>query len=586
MNAMTNSAQIQAAQINSQKISKHNQQISGTASGSAFFEILQSMFSSNIIKAEGGSKNYNNFKDSMQTASGNDKISALKNLSGKKDINSAVLSDIANVADENKSITENIKSLKSVKSVSDIVKTILDGETSESIGGIQNIKIDIMQLLQLLGIPVDAVAQIIDDFIDINSNIPDQSANIMSFISLRALSANNITAADSVFVSVGDAAGILSELEVSEEIPEANRQIISELAANLESGVSGTESGANQGAFADSIKESIISAVQAQNSVTQTNQTANPVAAGRIVEILEANNIDVQELQEVKLEVSNENQTQNIRDIISSMRSTKINPAQVSTVTVSEPASFNVVREAVNLVNNSSELSDEFQGQNQALTQMAAQIRQFSTANLNEVITEKFNNANINTNTGGNNINTNNNNELSDSLSGIINVRTGEVIANTSQQQQAVEIRTHIINAANEISDIIARNRTGGNFELKLKLVPEALGEVLVKVTYNRGNINLNIVTENKAAEVQLLNQVENLKESLASHNFNLTEFDIGTKNEFEANYNQQRENANNNRNSQNNLGQTAEDSDDTDDRQNVQRLANLYMNRIMYKTV
>ena len=627
--------QVQTLQVNPTRVSVQNTQNKngGTVPNSAFLDILQSIFSGESVKTP----NNGNPKDNFQSFSGNNgsignKINALKNSAVRKDISAATLPKTLNTANALKEEEIEISKTNNnqiLTAIDEIVKIVIEDEVLENIADIQNIQVDISHLLQLLGVPIEAITQIIENFntiIDGNNgnsliNFGQNqiiNTNLYNFTASETLNidnANNINTVDTVaftdnsFVRLDEAVQILNGIADGNtadilEIPEANRQIISELAANLENIISNASTEAaiptesNQviiqtdfrTLIANAISESV-SAVQTQTQDT-VYQTDNSAEA-RITAFLEANNIDVQELKEAEVRASEENRGQNIREIVSSMRSMRINPAVLNVSASRENVQVlnnNVIRENIIPVqsfgdNSRADINAETEAQNQTLTQMAEQIRQFSTENVNEVVTERFNNDNrvntVNTNNDSN-VNTD---EFSETLSGIINVRSGGEVNNTSQQR-VIELRTHMTNAINEISNMVLRNRMGGNFELRMRLVPEALGEILVKVTYNRGNVNLNIVTDNKVAETQLITQVETLREALASHNYSLMGFDVGTKNEFAAGYNQQRENANNGRNLGNTVGQVENDSEDSDDRQNVQRLANLYMRRMMYKTI
>jgi flagellar hook-length control protein FliK len=304
---------------------------------------------------------------------------------------------------------------------------------------------------------------------------------------------------------------------------------------------------------------------------------------------LEANGIDAQDLKEVKVTAAPErNQIQDIPAMLSVMKNATVNKVKVSEILaqrIGERTSADTASEDLQ-----TEMLDDISGEAkvQTLTQLAANIRQFSSENVNKVIEEAVRDNNGNgsgVSVGITDISNKDTDMNTVSLTGITNIRSAEVNIANRQQIQNTVLRTNIASAANEIANMIAKNRTGGNFEIKMKLLPEALGEVLVKVTYNKGNINLNIVAENKAAETQLLSQVENLKESLASHDFNLMEFDVGTKDGFNGNQDQGGENGNNGRGFRNNFNRQTE-NDDTDSAQNIQRLKNLYMNRLMYRKI
>ena len=100
-----------------------------------------------------------------------------------------------------------------------------------------------------------------------------------------------------------------------------------------------------------------------------------------------------------------------------------------------------------------------------------------------------------------------------------------------------------ISEAAGEISNIISNNigrngfvQASGSFEIKMKLSPKELGELQVKVSYNKGDVILNIAAANKVAELSLLNRMSDLRESLESRGINLADVEIVTS-ENNANY-------------------------------------------------
>lgn len=133
-------------------------------------------------------------------------------------------------------------------------------------------------------------------------------------------------------------------------------------------------------------------------------------------------------------------------------------------------------------------------------------------------------------------------------LSGVTDARS---MAVNNPNAVLTDMSANILNISNisdagiKISDLIVENinnaqiaqnmRDGiqNNFEIKLKLFPEELGELFVKVAYSKGNVSVNIIAENPLAEREILNQMENLRASLLSHEFNLSGFDVSSRNNF-----------------------------------------------------
>lgn len=143
-------------------------------------------------------------------------------------------------------------------------------------------------------------------------------------------------------------------------------------------------------------------------------------------------------------------------------------------------------------------------------------------------------------------------------LSGITDVRGA--IPNTEDTTDSLgDIKMNASDFGKEISKFIVNNANNvinqynqqEKFEIKMKLFPEELGEIFVKVAYNKGNVSLNVITENKNAEREILNQAANLRESLKSHEFDLSEFDVSSRNGF--NYSRNNYNNHDNHNSRNN---------------------------------
>jgi len=121
--------------------------------------------------------------------------------------------------------------------------------------------------------------------------------------------------------------------------------------------------------------------------------------------------------------------------------------------------------------------------------------------------------------------------------SGVVNARNLEQSVQTAGITETAG--TNMTDSAKEISRMIAENMannkgvngtdiTDGNFEVKMKLTPKELGELLIKVSYNKGDIILNITAANKAAGLGILNRISELRESLAMRGINLTNIEVG----------------------------------------------------------
>ncbi|MCL2773718.1 MAG: flagellar hook-length control protein FliK [Oscillospiraceae bacterium] len=133
-------------------------------------------------------------------------------------------------------------------------------------------------------------------------------------------------------------------------------------------------------------------------------------------------------------------------------------------------------------------------------------------------------------------------------LSGVTDFRS--IVQNNSSG--GADTKVNITDAGKEISNLIANNiqKSSDKFQLKMKLFPEEMGELFVKVSYNKGNVSLNIITDNKAAEREIVNQMANLRELLTSRDFNLSNFDVTSRSNLD--YNQNNTNDPNNQSNQN----------------------------------
>jgi flagellar hook-length control protein FliK len=67
---------------------------------------------------------------------------------------------------------------------------------------------------------------------------------------------------------------------------------------------------------------------------------------------------------------------------------------------------------------------------------------------------------------------------------------------------------------------------------LNVKLKPDELGEIVVKVVLEKGQINGSIVAEKKDVVNILQNQVDNLKQELKNNNVNVNSISVNIGNE------------------------------------------------------
>jgi len=118
---------------------------------------------------------------------------------------------------------------------------------------------------------------------------------------------------------------------------------------------------------------------------------------------------------------------------------------------------------------------------------------------------------------------------------GIIDVRNFAQAQSAKAQVQAAQ--TDIARSADEISRVISNNinnvKTGAEapkdgFEIKMKLMPKELGELIIKVSYSKGSVALDITAANKTAEAGILSRISELRESLAERGINLADVEIG----------------------------------------------------------
>ncbi|WP_168190023.1 flagellar hook-length control protein FliK [Caloramator sp. E03] len=90
---------------------------------------------------------------------------------------------------------------------------------------------------------------------------------------------------------------------------------------------------------------------------------------------------------------------------------------------------------------------------------------------------------------------------------------------------------TYIIKNESDITEVIVEKfktlKLPGFTEVRVKLKPEDLGEVVVKVVLEKGEINGNIITDKKEVANMIINQIETLKNDLKNNNINLNNISV-----------------------------------------------------------
>lgn len=88
-----------------------------------------------------------------------------------------------------------------------------------------------------------------------------------------------------------------------------------------------------------------------------------------------------------------------------------------------------------------------------------------------------------------------------------------------------------VINNEKDITQVVVEKfktiRLPGFTEVRVKLRPQELGEVTVKVVLEKGQINGNIITEKKEVANMLISQIDNLKAELKNNNVNLNNISV-----------------------------------------------------------
>lgn len=122
-----------------------------------------------------------------------------------------------------------------------------------------------------------------------------------------------------------------------------------------------------------------------------------------------------------------------------------------------------------------------------------------------------------------------------------------KVLENRNTIEGKIQDQQNVQNMINSTQSLI---RDGGG-EMKVKLTPEGMGEVNLKVKVNDGKVDIQMVTESREAKKLLEAGLNDLRSNLESHRLNLDNFKVDvsgkTSQEHDSLMNQQQEFARNN---------------------------------------
>lgn len=144
--------------------------------------------------------------------------------------------------------------------------------------------------------------------------------------------------------------------------------------------------------------------------------------------------------------------------------------------------------------------------------------------------------------------------------------------------QKAEDKNINFIKNNDDLIDVVVEKfktlRVPGFTQLKVKLMPENLGEITVKVVLEKGQINGNIIADKKDTANIIMGNIETLKTELKNSNVNFNNISVNIASD--ENYNEQRNNNsfnnfNGNKKSQDNLAEfKVEDDNDKEDGFNI----------------
>lgn len=100
-----------------------------------------------------------------------------------------------------------------------------------------------------------------------------------------------------------------------------------------------------------------------------------------------------------------------------------------------------------------------------------------------------------------------------------------------TDKNDLLDKNTYLIKNESDITEVIVEKfktlKLPGFTEVRVKLKPQELGEVVVKVVLEKGQINGNIITDKKEVANMIINQMETLKNDLKNNNINLNNISV-----------------------------------------------------------
>lgn len=91
-----------------------------------------------------------------------------------------------------------------------------------------------------------------------------------------------------------------------------------------------------------------------------------------------------------------------------------------------------------------------------------------------------------------------------------------------------LEATTHVSQVPKQLSDFIVGAQGSDNFTLRMKLQPEGMGELHVKVQFEKGEVSLQVLASSEAAGDMLRQGGQELSQNLEQRGFLLQSLDIG----------------------------------------------------------
>ena|GEM_PF-2828323 len=507
-------------------------------------------------------------------------------------------------------ITENNNFLKTDEKINDInnvqisssengesvLAKVLNGET-EDLAGIEDIdiveeikkevaeivvrdneseKVDVSKILEILGAPAEIIAEIIAAIIEPEIIPEDTREPVQEISAVNKL--NNYERASNNSETVTDNSEIINEPvlisigEAENFMAEVSEYIYSERIGEI----------VRVEAMPEQVQENI---ADFAGLIEETGDFKNAVAS-YAAEKIEANNaagtvmLDAENIKEVITQVLNKEPE---LEIVSAVRTSGEKPVFNNLLEISSAMKM---RGAVNI----TQVQPEAQS---AAAIMEAEIivhetaAQFETSepviiNNGETVREEATDEPV-AEISVADVQEANNVELYNAP-GIFNAGVADV---QSQEINIAIFSSDIAQVITERAQSILLNLPAANngaevFELRLRLKPEALGEVFLRIAYKDGNVGLNIIAANAAAERAILSQMGELREILSAQEINLTGFDINSFSQ-----NEQRQNNRNNNGRASDLNNNISEVRAQEEAERREAVANyIRSRRIFYKTI